>query len=722
MLWWVAETTLVASALAAVAGLAPRLRPLGPAARHALWLLVLLKLMVPPVVRAPWPAFRLPARVGVTATANVETAPVEFVFDGETLRRLGEPDAPVVEPAPAPRAVSFDPALLARLALIGWAAGSILVAATQVVRIARFRRRVAGAAPAPGWVVEELDRLAGRIGVEAPEAREVPGLSGPLLWCLGRPKLLLPSGLVDTLGAGRWRGVLAHELAHLRRGDPWVSRLALVAGWVWWWNPVYRLARVRVDAEAELACDAWVVSTLPEDRLVYAETLFDLGCASSADKSPPDRTPSPALGVTGAGRFFERRLAMILNDQVPCRPSWPALAGAGLLGLFALPSWTAAGPPAVDDRKPVVVVDAGNDKFVVLDDDDKPAKPAETKKRIRIITKVDKDDKGGDAKSEKDQEIVIDLDLKDLGNLDVKLKEMLGKLGPEVEGALKGDGSFEEKMEALGEKLGKELEAKFGPGSDFEKSMEKLGESLGDGSDFVEKMAALGSKLAAELGEKLGPGSEFNDALQKGIEEETAKAKAKAKDKDKDDDGDDDEAKAKAKLKSLKDQAARTAEMKVRMEAAKARMEAAKARTAERAKALEARTAERAKAAKQAAERAATARTLRKPTDGKTSRDKRIQSLESKLDELMKELKKLKDEGDADEDDEAAGEAKTQPQPGKRLVFRTPGGLTQFDVHRPQAGKPLELRRPGGLTQFDVHRPETLKLVPLFNHNIGAEY
>ncbi len=54
MLGWFAETTLVASGLAVVAALASRLRPIGPTARHALWLVVLIKLMTPPLVSWPW--------------------------------------------------------------------------------------------------------------------------------------------------------------------------------------------------------------------------------------------------------------------------------------------------------------------------------------------------------------------------------------------------------------------------------------------------------------------------------------------------------------------------------------------------------------------------------------------------------------------------------------------------------------------------------------------
>src|SRR5579883_628088 len=54
MLGWFAETTLVAAGLAAVAALGGRVRSIGPAARHALWLVVLIKMMTPPLVCWPW--------------------------------------------------------------------------------------------------------------------------------------------------------------------------------------------------------------------------------------------------------------------------------------------------------------------------------------------------------------------------------------------------------------------------------------------------------------------------------------------------------------------------------------------------------------------------------------------------------------------------------------------------------------------------------------------
>ena len=50
MLGWIVETTLVATGLAVVAALAGRLRSIGPTARHLLWLVVLVKLVTPPLV------------------------------------------------------------------------------------------------------------------------------------------------------------------------------------------------------------------------------------------------------------------------------------------------------------------------------------------------------------------------------------------------------------------------------------------------------------------------------------------------------------------------------------------------------------------------------------------------------------------------------------------------------------------------------------------------
>ena len=54
MLWWVAQNAIIATVLAGIVASVCRLGRINPAVRHALWLVVLLKLLTPPLVLWPW--------------------------------------------------------------------------------------------------------------------------------------------------------------------------------------------------------------------------------------------------------------------------------------------------------------------------------------------------------------------------------------------------------------------------------------------------------------------------------------------------------------------------------------------------------------------------------------------------------------------------------------------------------------------------------------------
>src|SRR5207237_8805139 len=141
----------------------------------------------------------------------------------------------------------------------------------------------------------QVEDLATRLRVRPPTASMVPGIGSPLLWCLGRPKLLWPAEGMELLKPDSIRGVIAHELAHLRRRDHWVGWITLLAGCVWRWNPLFWFIRGRLYVCAELACDAWVVGTLPEVRRAYAEALIEV-----LQLLVRKATPVPALGM-GSG-------------------------------------------------------------------------------------------------------------------------------------------------------------------------------------------------------------------------------------------------------------------------------------------------------------------------------------------------------------------------------------------------------------------------------------
>ncbi len=417
--------------------------------------------------------------------------------------------------------------------LSAWALGTAVLTLIQGLRILVFRRRLRDAVPAPTWLVEEAERLGERLQVSVPELLVVSGLGTPMLWCLGRPKLLVPGHLLKSIDATRWRGILAHELAHLRREDHWVGRTELAAGLLWWWNPLYWLTCSRLDAEAELACDAWVVRALPDDRLDYAETLFQI----CSDFSRP-RSPSPALGVAGSGHFFERRLHMILHENDSCRVAPLAMVAAGLLALLAVPSWTFATTETAQReaaaRTKSVAASQTSTAPVADDvdddedgDDDAIDNDADDDDRHDAKKSQDKAGAKDDKKPHKSKPAKGDMDI----------DEEVGDIEKHVEAALGPD--FDKKIEAWAEKFSHDIEEKFGENSEFAKKMEAFGKDLekkfGDDSEFAKKMEKLGKEMEKKFGpgsdfeknikQKFGPGSDFEKKIKAHAEEMERKGK-----------------------------------------------------------------------------------------------------------------------------------------------------------------------------------------------------
>ncbi len=311
---------------------------LGPAARHALWLLVLLKLLTPPFVSWPWPLHILPSDPReVAAEAAVDLFPrneprTVFVNPQPALSQGEVSDTPL----PLPDTVSEKPPSFRwdRLAASLWLGGGIAVVFVQLRRMARLRRWLLHGRTASPWLVAQVEELASVLGVRPPRVTVLPALGSPFVCAGGRTRLLWPAGLEEQLSPEGCRTVLVHELAHLARRDHWVGWLLLVAGCVWWWHPLFYLIRRQLNRQAELACDARVVAALPDARRSYAEALLDVCQRQSGTAAVP------ALGMAGGRRDLERRLVMIMRANVPSRLSPRMLVGIGFLGLVMLPTWT----------------------------------------------------------------------------------------------------------------------------------------------------------------------------------------------------------------------------------------------------------------------------------------------------------------------------------------------------------------------------------------------
>jgi len=134
-----------------------------------------------------------------------------------------------------------QPAGLAAGAILWWAAGAVAMLALSV-----HRQRV---------FVRSLGRLAQHPdGTWRSAAAQEPMLVGAL-----PPRIVLPLDFDLRYSPEERDLVLAHELAHVRRGDPLANALSAACLCAFWFNPLMYWAASSLRFDQDLACDASVI-------------------------------------------------------------------------------------------------------------------------------------------------------------------------------------------------------------------------------------------------------------------------------------------------------------------------------------------------------------------------------------------------------------------------------------------------------------------------------
>jgi hypothetical protein len=128
--------------------------------------------------------------------------------------------------------------------------------------------------------------------------------------------------------------LLAHELAHYRRGDHWVRLFELFVTGLFWWHPVVWWARREIEAAEEQCCDAWVVGQFPRAPRQYAEALLDtVDFLSSAH----DALLAPAASGIGDAPLLRKRLTMIMHGVAPKSVSFRTRVSLLIVATVLLP-------------------------------------------------------------------------------------------------------------------------------------------------------------------------------------------------------------------------------------------------------------------------------------------------------------------------------------------------------------------------------------------------
>lgn len=150
-----------------------------------------------------------------------------------------------------------------------------------------------------------------------------------------RGEICLPRAALSSLGPREQEAVLAHETAHLLRGDPLWLWLASALAAVFFFQPLLRLAARGLRDSAEYRCDAWAAERV--DPLVLARSLVDVAGWSNGRVA---LLPVPA--IAGDGSRLAGRVERLLRGLRP--PAGRRRAAAAVALALAA---AAAGLPGV---------------------------------------------------------------------------------------------------------------------------------------------------------------------------------------------------------------------------------------------------------------------------------------------------------------------------------------------------------------------------------------
>ena len=336
---WTLAASLHASVLVVLVLAAQTLfrRQLTPRWRYALWLLVVVRLMLPAVPESSHSIFNWMQQEQLAHLAP-DALPALNVTAFAPPAAVTEPLAVEALPLPPPPASKFT---LRQLTVFIWAAGAVAFLVVLLCRTTRLTRSVARQ---PAITDERVVRLLEEARRDMGLRRRIllvyaPAGLGPCLVGGIRPRVVLPRDLVHSLTDAQLRHVLLHELAHLRRHDIALNWLLAMLQALHWPNAVMWYAFRRLRADRELACDAAVLAkTGADDAGAYAGTLIHI-----LEQQRPLPFMPGAAGVFESKNGLKRRIAMIANFRTRHR-LWSILPLALLMALGYV-GMTAANPP-----------------------------------------------------------------------------------------------------------------------------------------------------------------------------------------------------------------------------------------------------------------------------------------------------------------------------------------------------------------------------------------
>ncbi len=316
--------------------------------RYGLWMLVLVKLILPPSLASPtslvaWIGARLPD-LSDPIEAVVEAPPVAVPVASvvEMPIPMAEPviaplvpyqAAPPAAPEPispavvsaAPLGEPIPPLTWQAVAFLCWLAVVAVMLVVLIQRAAFVRTLVAQSEEPPQSMTDLLQQCRVQMKVRAPVSLRLTSLSAsPSVCGLWKPRILMPQNMTKELNASQLKSILLHELAHVKRADLWISLVQALLQIVYFFHPLLWLANLMIRRVREQAVDETVLAAMGDEAEDYPRTLLNVSKLAFG---------KPVLSLRLIGVVESKRALTTRIKHIASRP-FPKTAKLGLAGFL----------------------------------------------------------------------------------------------------------------------------------------------------------------------------------------------------------------------------------------------------------------------------------------------------------------------------------------------------------------------------------------------------
>lgn len=279
----------------AVCWMLSRLSP-SPRRRFRVWLFFLLG------SATYWVFTLFPAPVQVSAGAALQSLPVHPArLAGHNLL------------LPATWAPAL--ALIGSIMAAAYVIGVLLFLGGMVWQHLSLRRALRHAVEPSPELISLFEPMRRGFGLHRCEVQILPQLSSPATAGWLRPRILLPELCEQFSDSSELADVLYHELVHVARRDYLWSEVSDLVRCVLFFHPAVWRARQQMRVQRELACDVAVVSSRPEHRADYAQSLTRFARLRMLQ-------PGKSMGIdfAASASILGMRVRAVLSQQH--RTSW----------------------------------------------------------------------------------------------------------------------------------------------------------------------------------------------------------------------------------------------------------------------------------------------------------------------------------------------------------------------------------------------------------------